>query len=457
MCSSLETGGNEGTKVQTVRPTFHVMCLVFVMLVHGCTNSTLEPRSNINKVILVIGDGMDAHQIAIARNYLVGPTGRLALDDLPGRSAIGLVTVKEMTGAYEYVTDSASTASALATGVITSRGRISTLAGTDQDVPTIVELAHRTGIRTGVISTAAVTDATPAAFATHAAGRWCKTGRDMQQNPVCAPDRLEAGGPGPIALQLVESELDVLLGGGRSDFGAGPGSPIEASVQAGFTLLESDADLKAVSKDVRWLGLFTQGNYLARMQGEGGRTADKIGPKGELPKPFACVPNPAAARQPSLPEMTRRAVERLTHDTKRGFFLVVESALIDKSSHVRDPCGSIGGLQQLDETVRYLVEYSGDRDDTLIIVTADHTQAAQLVPESTLFATVTPPVRTPGHLARLRLPDGSLMGVNYATNSYFVEEHTGADVPLYTNMPERFRAFLTQAEIFTIMREFLGL
>ena len=49
------------------------------------------------------------------------------------------------------------------------------------------------------------------------------------------------------------------------------------------------------------------------------------------------------------------------------------------------------------------------------------------------------------------------MGVNYATNSYFVEEHTGADVPLYTNMPERFRAFLTQAEIFTIMREFLGL
>lgn len=437
-----------------------LVCMACVLSLMGCTNVSSTPAPEVRNVILVIGDGMDAHQVTIARNYLVGPTGKLALDDLPGRASVGLVTVDEKNpGAFRYVTDSASTASALGAGVVTSIGRLSTTAGTDEDVPTIAELASRAGIGTGVISTAAVTDATPAAFAAHVAGRWCKTAENMAQNPVCAPDGRRAGGLGSIALQLASSNLDVLLGGGRGDFGDGAGSPLEQATSRGFSLLEASADLSVANGAARWLGLFAPGNFAPRLLGEDGRSAERIGPAGELPAPFACVPNVVGEAQPTLLEMTRHAVERLAGVGERGFFLIVESALIDKASHVRNPCGSIGGVQELDETVGYLVEFAAARDsaDTLIIVTADHSQAAQLVPESTLYVSATPPVRTPGHMARLRLPDGSIMGVNYATNTYFVEEHTGADVPLYTNQPALFPTFLTQVEVFAVMRDFLGL
>ena len=84
-------------------------------------------------VILVIGDGMDDVQVTIARNYLVGAEGRLHIDAMPVRSAVQILTVDEQ-GQRIYVADSANTATSMATGVVTSRGRIATTAGTDEAV-----------------------------------------------------------------------------------------------------------------------------------------------------------------------------------------------------------------------------------------------------------------------------------------------------------------------------------
>ena len=131
----------------------------------------LPPRN----LILIIGDGMDDQQITIARNYLVGAFGELSMDRYPTRGAAQVLTYEETAPhSVAYVADSANGASSLAAGIITSTGRISTTVGDDADAATIFELAKAAGYRTGVVTTSAVTDATPAAFVSHVAERSCQ-------------------------------------------------------------------------------------------------------------------------------------------------------------------------------------------------------------------------------------------------------------------------------------------
>jgi len=117
-------------------------------------------------IILFIGDGMGDSEITLARNYALGAAGRLALDTLPLTGAYTTYSVEENDPPLpNYVPDSAATGTAWATGSKTSNGRISTTAGTDRDLPTILEIAQQRGMRTGNITTAELTDATPAVLA----------------------------------------------------------------------------------------------------------------------------------------------------------------------------------------------------------------------------------------------------------------------------------------------------
>ena len=138
---------------------------------------------------------------------------------------------------------------------------------------------------------------------------------------------------------------------------------------------------------------------------------------------------------------------------------MVESASIDKQSHERKPCGSIGELQQLDEALASALDFARAHPRTLILVTADHTQAAQLIPYESLFSAYPIPIYPPGKLARIITPEGSHMTVNYATTNFEIEEHTGAAVPLYSNAEGQGRvaAFVRQPDLFAIMRDYLGL
>jgi len=137
----------------------------------------------------------------------------------------------------------------------------------------------------------------------------------------------------------------------------------------------------------------------------------------------------------------------------------VESASIDKQSHERKPCGSIGELEQLDEALQSALDYARSHPNTLILVTADHSQAAQLIPHVSLYEKYPIPVYTPGYLARITTPEGSVMGINYATTTFMLEEHTGAAVPLYANSEGKGKvpSYVTQPEIFHIMKAYLGL
>ena len=309
-------------------------------------------------VILIIGDGMDEQQITIARNYLHGASGRLLLDQMPLRSNSQILATEDnSSGRPVYVSDSANTATSMATGAVTSRKRIATSAGSDQDLETIVELAAQHGYRTGVVTTSSITDATPAAFATHISHRLCENPEKMEEVSymdiflAACPDDLKAnGGRGSIAEQLVESPLDVILGGGSKHFTPSAEgtniSVLELARQLGFEVVVSKQELTQAGSSGRLLGLFSPGTMPVRLQGENGRSAEKPDASalnhlhrylGEvtLPEPMNCEANPAAAAMPSLQQMTETALNLLSLDNPRGFFLMVESASIDKQELTR--------------------------------------------------------------------------------------------------------------------------
>ena len=429
-------------------------------------------------VILIIGDGMDDAQITIARNYLVGPRGRLSLDNLPMRSSVQVLSVSDQNPNQPvYVADSANSATAIATGVVTSRGRIGTTAGTDEDVINIVDLAQQQGIRTGLVTTANITDATPAAFYAHTNNRDCENPSLMVDVEVyegvfvdCSADLKSNGGKGSISEQLVGSGVDVLLGGGLKHFTVpseeGDSEVLALAKQAGYQVALNPEQLKRINQG-KLLGLFSASTMPVIWRGEDDRKAEHSElswenlihrSMGEVtyPEPMYCEDNPEFTGLPTLVEMTDKALSVLSA-ADSDFFLMVESASIDKQAHRRKACGSIGELQQLNDALDSALMFAQSNPDTLILVTADHGQAAQIIPEESLFAASPYPIYSPGHLARIITPEGPIMAINYATNDFVAGEHTGVTVPLLSNnagvglLP----SMMTQPEIFGLIKGYL--
>jgi len=433
-------------------------------------------------VILIIGDGMDDQQITIARNYLRGAAGKLTLDALPHRGAVQVLTIEdEVDGAPVYVADSANTATSLATGVATSRGRIATGAGDDRDLPTVLELAAAAGLATGIVTTSSITDATPASFMAHISARVCESPVAMQDVTIrdipvgdCTADLIANGGPGSISEQIAASPVTIALGGGLKHFTPkAEGSEqtvIEQAQTAGFNVITKPSDLSSVTTAERSIGLFASSHLPVRLRGTENREAEAPDPSllnhvhkylGDvtLPEPMACEAEPEYGDTPSLQAMTDAALARLSRDPDQGFFLMIESASIDKKSHERRPCGSIGEVEQLDEALQSALAFAQQYPRTLVIVTADHAQAAQLIPSKSLFSAFPIPIYSPGMIARITTPEGGLMTINYATNNFAYEEHTGATVPLAGNQLARdlVPGYTTQLELHSIMLNHLQL
>ena len=426
------------------------------------------------KVILLIGDGMDDNQITIARDYLVGFNGRLRLDDMPVRSAVQVQTLSEDDPAVPvYVADSANSATSMASGVLTSAGRIATTAKADRDITTIMELAIGAGFGTGLVTTSSVTDATPASFIAHINERLCEGPTNMLQtnerfpwlSTDCSADLKSNGGRGSIAEQIAASQVDVVLGGGARFFaqtaeGEAARTVSDLAAANGYRVVGTAQALAGAPAGGKLLGLFAPSTMPVQWRGAGDAAAElvKHAPDGrvQLPEPFACEPNPGFAGMPRLAEMAGAALRRL--DDGRSFMLMIESASIDKQSHERRPCGQIGEVAQLEETLGVVLDYTRAHPETLVLITADHGQAAQLAVETSAYVTLN--VASPGHFARLRTPEGGIMGVNYATNdSTLQEEHTGVEVPLLVSglRGRALPAMVPQTEIFRLAAEHLGL
>ncbi|SFF79063.1 alkaline phosphatase [Curtobacterium sp. YR515] len=383
-------------------------------------------RAGAKNVILLIGDGMGDSEITIARNYQYGAAGRLpGLDALPltgSYTTYSLYKDGADKGKPDYVTDSAASGSAWATGTKTYDGAISVdIDGKQQQ--TLLELAKANGLRTGDVSTAEIQDATPAVQVAHVGARSCY-GPDTAS---CGTDALQNGGLGSISEQLLNTRPDLTLGGGSASFqqtakaGQWQGSTLfDQAAQRGYQVV-SDADglaaVRRADQSKPLLGLFTPGNFPTRYA----PTTATVG--GADQAPVQCTTNPARLSTGlSLQSLTNKSIDLLNRDrakTGKGFFLQVEGASIDKQDHAADACGQIGETIDFDEAVQSALAFAKKDGNTLVIATANHAHSSQIVDS-------TPPTSLS---TALRTADGTTMKVSYGTSAAgSSQQHTGTQV-----------------------------
>jgi alkaline phosphatase len=375
----------------------------------GEVGQDILPRN----IILLIGDGMGFAHIAAARLWKHGPDGRLAMDELPER---GTATTRS---ASDAVTDSAAAGTAIATGYKTQNGFVSVAPDGLTVLDTVLEQARARGKATGIVVTSTLTDATPAAFVAHGDDR-------HQQNA--------------IAVQLLKPGVDALLGGGAQHFipsgtsittvaGARPndcdsrrrdGRDLVAQAQtSGYAIAMSRRELDAASS-TPLLGLFACGSMSFDLERQD--------------------------NEPSLTEMTRKALSLLSADAD-GFFLMVEGSRIDSASHANDARNALGDTIAFDEAVRTALEFARADGETLVIVTADHEtgglsfQRMAGAPTSRRFL---PIAGSPNERLRVR----------WATS-----EHTAQDVLVagYGPLAHRLSGALDNTDIYRVMASALGI
>ena len=415
-------------------------------------------RSSLNdkpakNIILLIGDGMGDSEITAARNYAEGAGGYFkGIDALPLTGQYTHYALDKKTGKPDYVTDSAASATAWSTGVKTYNGAL----GVDiheKDHMTILEMAKAAGLATGNVSTAELQDATPAALISHVTSRKCYGPSVTTEK--CASNALEKGGKGSITEQLLNARADVTLGGGAKTFsetvtaGEWKGKTLREQAQArGYQLVGDASTLAAITEanqDKPLLGLFSDGNMPVRWEGP------KASLHGNLDKPaVTCTPNAKRTDSiPTLAQMTEKAIDLLSKNEK-GFFLQVEGASIDKQDHAANPCGQIGETVDLDEAVQKALAFAKKDGNTLVIVTADHAHASQIIPADT---------KAPGLSQLLNTKDGAVMAITYGNSEEESMEHTGTQVRLAAYGPHAANVvgLTDQTDLFFTMKDALGL
>ncbi|MBH5372350.1 alkaline phosphatase [Bradyrhizobium glycinis] len=317
------------------------------------------PRKAKN-VILFIGDGMSpAHRVAariLSKGISEGKSrGKLAIDDMPHMALVATA------GSDSIITDSANSASAYATGHKSAVNALGVYADRtaspldDPKVETITSLAKgRLGMAIGIVTNTEIEDATPAAMVAHTRRR-------------AAYDE--------IVEQFFAAKPDVMMGGGSANFlpksAAGSKRKDESDYiakfrDAGYQVATTASELSASAakqETSRLLGLFATGN----MDGALDRKFLKGGGVKKFPE------------QPDLTEQVQAALKILSKN-EAGFFLMVESGMIDKYAHLLDMERAVYDTIMLDNAVRQTREWARARgDDTLILVLADHNHPNSLV------------------------------------------------------------------------------
>ncbi len=224
--------------------------------------------------------------------------------------------------ADKYITDSGAGGTAIACGIKTNNGMIGM--GPDSiSIRSIVEIANKNGLATGVVSTSAITHATPASFVAHNISR-----SNYEE----------------IAADFLKGTIDVFIGGGKNHFTKRADS-IDLSIklkEQGYEVVFNVADLQN-SGSLKLAALLADEHMPPVKQG----------------------------REGMLKEMTRKAIEILSKD-EDGFFLMVEGSMIDWGAHANDLDYTISEVIDLDEAIGIAKDFSDKNGETLIVVTADH-------------------------------------------------------------------------------------
>ncbi|WP_405495237.1 alkaline phosphatase [Nocardia sp. NBC_00511] len=475
-------------------------------LVAGC-GSESKSGNEVRNIIYLLGDGMGRSHVTAARERFVGANGRLAMEQLPYLGAVATYAVEPNSAKPSLVTDSASSATAWSSGVKTYNAAI----GVDaygKPVQTLMEQAKAAGFATGDVSTAEITDATPAAMVSHTLLRGC-------QGPVfsessCLPKKSDGSYEAqpadktlvtPIAEQIARNNTaDVILGGGMARFEpddqkalqdngyqvlGSMGDPALKAQTADSQKVGTAADLKAVTSQ-KVIGLFNRGNLTV------------TNARNALPE------SAPERKEPTLAEMSTKAIDLLAaRKDSKGFLLQIEGAQIDKRSHANDAAQTLDEVKAFDDAVAAAVDFAKKDGHTLVIVTADHECAGFNIIEKSTFTNaeaVAPPTnvdtgnaannsrpsrdgkdnvkdaarstgpvngagqqdprnfapatfRTPDDAAEVKdgSPDASLW------LTYLSGNHTGADVPIYAYGPggQVFAASQDNTALYTAMHKAL--
>jgi alkaline phosphatase len=261
-------------------------------------------------IILLIGDGTGLNQITLSRMAISGVNSRLYIDQLP-YSGISLTH-----SADDIITDSAAAATAWATGTKTKNKFIS-VTPNEKVLTSLTEAIFKKGYLSGIVATSSITHATPAAFYAHVNNRYKEK---------------------KIASQLQNSNINIAFGGGLNFFDLS-----ETNDQIKYIYdLDELKNINTSSK--RIIGLFDNDGIR--------RSPDR----------------------PSQQLMTKKALDILAKRTVEcsGFFLMTEGSQIDWASHDNDASRMITEFRDFDLSIKSAVEFINTRDDTLLIVTADH-------------------------------------------------------------------------------------
>ncbi|KAF5382183.1 hypothetical protein D9615_004372 [Tricholomella constricta] len=328
-------------------------------------------------VLLFIGDGMTQAMITAARLIAhKSVNGRYqSLMQMDQMDYLG----HQMTHSLDsFITDSANSATSLYTGKKASVGALNVYADSspnsfdDAKIETIAQLFRRViGGPIGMVSTAVIADATPAALCAHT--------RDRNQFPQIIQEYLDGASSVNSTFNWPTScdGPDVVFGGGAENFIAGPKSPGGADYykvfQAkGYNVVYNNKELQKVATDKKTLGIFSKSNmakWIDRNVYPQNLLNQKNSPTGD---------GTDAVDQPGLKEMTLKAIDILQTRQKKkntGWFMMSEAASIDKMMHALDYDRALGELLELDDTIRATIAHLkkiGEYENTLIVVTADH-------------------------------------------------------------------------------------
>jgi alkaline phosphatase len=375
-------------------------------------------RRTAQNVILLIGDGMGAAHRTAARLYSVGREGELAMDTLP---IVGMARTWSTEG---VVTDSAAAGTALATGVKTFNKAIA-VDPAGNPVETILEKAQEAGKSVGLVTNVQLAHATPASFAAH------------------NPDRDDYLA---IALDIFDSNVDVLLGGGEDHF-LPVGTPgcypddgdrtdnrnlIDEAVAQGYQHVCTAADFDAVDPVVtdKLLGAFADYG---------------------MARPYA----------PSLAAMTAKAIAILSKDPD-GFFLMVEGGQIDWAAHTNDALNTLDDTLTFDEAVRAALDFQAEHPDTLVIVTGDHATGGLTIEDTPHDEACPEPHPDDPRECRNALQEDGPFQVSGGL-SFWLDwtsvNHTADDIPVTATGPRAIdlAGYYENTHIFEVMREALAL
>lgn len=434
-------------------------------------------------VILFIGDGMGISTLTAARIFqgqLQGADGESLETAMDRLSHTALVKTYSHDG---QVSDSAPTATALLAGIKTRNDVIGVgpeaavgdcTASRAHHVPSIMAQAQTEGRATGIVSTARITHATPAATYAHTPQR------DWESDSLTPADA-QAAGCADIARQMIEGEvgarMNLILGGGRAYF-----LPQTMSDPEYPDIRGRRADGRDLTAD--WVRRHPTGRYVWNAK-DLTAAANGAGPLLGLFEPdhmrYEADRAADPAGEPSLAEMTRIAIDRLAANPN-GYVLMIEAGRIDHAHHAGNARRALHDAVALDEAVAAALAIT-DRKDTLVVVTSDHShtftiggypargnpllglvtdQAGAVTParDGKPFTTLGY-ANGPGAVSTVERPDPSAVdttALDYRQQALIPlvsETHGGDDVVARASGPmaHLFRGTIEQHTIYHIMRE----